>query len=350
MIDILNLSYIYPPVVPKASPVVALDNISLHIPAGKCIAITGANNCGKTTFCLAIGLGVHFSAGKLTGTIHVDRNNLGIVFQSPMGQLFNATIEDEIAWGLENIGLPPAEIEQRIDEVLAMVHLEHLPRDRVPHSLSGGEQKKLILAAVLALRPKILILDEPSAGLSPQARLDMITVLKNLRETQGVTILLAEKDSEVIVALADEIIVLDKGAIVKKGKELSSRHCEGALLRPKQSILNILKRKNGLPRPAKSAGLAMTTSENIAIEFKNLHFSYDTQPILKNINLNIPQGQFVALLGDNGVGKTTLSRLIIGLLRPKNGLIRILGENTAQQTTGQLAKKIGLAFQDPELQ
>ena len=101
-----------------------------------------------------------------------------------------------------------------------MVHLEHLPRDRVPHTLSGGEQKRLVLAAVLALRPKVLILDEPSAGLSPKARLDMIKVLKHLRKTQGVTILLAENDHEVMTALADEIIVLEKGRILNPSESL----------------------------------------------------------------------------------------------------------------------------------
>jgi energy-coupling factor transport system ATP-binding protein len=330
MIDIVNLSYVYKSVVPNGLPIIALDKVSLHVPAGKCLAITGANDCGKTTLCLATGLGMPFAHGTLAGSIHVDGHNMcavtpgslahliGIVFQDPLGQLFNATIVDEIAWGLENSGLPSPEITERVREALAMVHLDYLAPDRAPHTLSGGEQKRLALAAVLALRPKVLILDELSGGLSPKARIDMVNVLKNLRDKHGVTILLAENDPSVIAALADEIFVLGKGNRIAESRDRGTK--------------------------------CRSENKNLAIECEQLSFAYESNVILNDIHLAIPTGQFFGLIGENGSGKTTLSRLIMGLLRPQKGQIRIFNENTEKQTVGQLAKKIGFAFQNPELQ
>jgi energy-coupling factor transporter ATP-binding protein EcfA2 len=134
---------------------------------------------------------------------------VGLLFQEPEAQLFNATVEAEVAWGLENLGLPVAEIWDRLDEVLGLFHLEHL-RQRSPGELSGGEKKRLALASVLAMRPPVLVLDEPMGGLDPAGRSEVLDALSELRRHQATTIIMTESDPEAAAAFADHIIVLQK--------------------------------------------------------------------------------------------------------------------------------------------
>jgi energy-coupling factor transporter ATP-binding protein EcfA2 len=132
---------------------------------------------------------------------------VGLLFQEPEAQLFNATVEAEVAWGLENLGLPVTEIRARLDEVLALFRLEHI-RQRSPGELSGGEKKRLALASVLAMRPPVLILDEPMGGLDPAGRSQVLDALSRLRRHQATTIVMTESDPEAVAAFADRLVVL----------------------------------------------------------------------------------------------------------------------------------------------
>lgn len=395
MIVVDGLRFSYPPVMAGGDSVRVLDNISFEIREGASMAVTGASGCGTTTLCMAVaGLAPRLTGGRIAGRITVGRRDvqaeppgaladlLGIGLEDPAGQLFNPTVADEIGWGLENLGVLPAEMPERIAQALALVRLGDLPLDQPPESLSGGQQRRLALAAALALEPKVLILDHPSGGLSPLARAELVATLRDLRATQALTILFAENDPDVIAALADDVLILDGGRIAAKGTPgevypaLDRRRFPGISLPPAGVFAHeINNRRNGSAQPLtcltlgsaleqvsgyRLNGLPSSTAptpetlpvraEN-AIQFEHVSFAYQAdRPVLRDLTLEIPCGQFVAITGDNGAGKTTLSRHLIGLLSPVEGRVLVLGDDISGKKTSALAHQIGFAFQNPELQ
>jgi energy-coupling factor transport system ATP-binding protein len=392
VICVENLCYTYPPILPAGNPLVALNNLSFEVAAEECLAVTGPNGCGKTTLCLAIaGLAPRLTGGKLSGRILVAQQDvqaapigaladrIGLVLQDPTGQLFNPTIEEEVAWGLENLGLPAGEIGERIEWALRAVGLGGLPRERPPQTLSGGQQKRLVLAATLALRPAVLLLDEPSSGLAPVGRAEMIAALHDLRKSQNLTILLAESDPDVIAQLADRVLVLDNGNLVREGSPQqiylapdiplhhgmrppsasqfaaevnSKRGFNLTCLTFEQAIEQVRHYPLNTPPSQRSSPADLwPRPSDPAIELDHLTFAYTpSRPVLHDLSLIIPRGQFAVLSGDNGAGKTTLAKHLIGLLRPTSGRVLINGTDTTGQSVGQLARQVGFAFQNPEMQ
>jgi energy-coupling factor transporter ATP-binding protein EcfA2 len=389
MISVESLTYTYPPLIPGQPWSKALDGLSLHVKAGTCAAITGPNNSGKTTLCLSVaGLAPRLTVGQLSGRILVNGQDvqkappgalsdlIGLVLQDSSGQLFNPTVEAEIAWGMENLGVPPVEMRRRIDWALGAVGLTDLPRSQPPQTLSGGQQKRLALAAALALKPKTLILDQPAGGLAPAARAEMITVLRDLRNSENLAILLTENDPAVIAALADRVYILDQGRFTASGtprEVFGSRPYPGITLPPagqfvaalnghRRAALNCLTVEEVageirpiIPSGPESAKPPAMVAENIAgsppaVEVTGVSFAYDQQPVLHDLDLAIPSGQFAVLTGDNGAGKTTLSKHLIGLLRPAAGSVKLFGEDIADRPIGQIARQVGFAFQNPEVQ
>lgn len=229
-----GLRFAYPALAAAAAAPWVIDHLDLSIQRGEWVAVMGANDAGKTTLCLLLaGLAPHLTGGHMEGRILVAGRDtrdhpppalvdtVGMLFQEPEAQLFNATVEAEVAWGLENLGLPVEEIRSRIDHVLATFHLGHA-RHRPPGRLSGGEKKRLALASVLAMRPDILILDEPMGGLDPIGRQGLLTALSQLRQHGSATIVMTESDAEAVAAFADRLLVLHRppsggGRIVLEG-------------------------------------------------------------------------------------------------------------------------------------
>lgn len=378
--------------------IVVLEGVSLEVAPGHCLAVTGASGNGKSTLCLAVaGLAPRLTHGRWAGTLRIaDRDPqaeppgaladvLGIVMQDPAGQVFNPTVAEEIAWGLGNLGIPRAAMPPRIEQALALVGLEHLPWDQHPRTLSGGEQKRLALAAALALSPRVLILDEPSGGLSPLGRSEMAAVLRRLRTESQLAILLAESDPSVIAALADEVALLSEGRFVHQapprafyasldpashpGVALplglhfarSLTQMGGPAISPLSATeaaeqvraWQAARRPSGtrITEATEPSGANMPASHEPALEVTDLTFAYSpARPVLHNLSLQIPRGQFAALTGENGAGKTTLARHLIGLLRPSAGEVRVLGQEIAPLSVGQIARMVGFAYQNPELQ
>jgi energy-coupling factor transporter ATP-binding protein EcfA2 len=231
-ISVEGLRFAYPPLAPDGPAPWVIDGLDLHVGPGEWLAVMGASDSGKTTLCLLLAsLAPHLTGGTMEGRVIIAgqdtchhpppalADTVGLLFQEPEAQLFNPTVEAEVVWGLENLGLPVAEIRARADEMLALLALAHA-RDRAPSELSGGEKKRLALASVLAMRPAVLILDEPMGGLDPVGRHQVLAALSDLRrreQNQPVTILMTESDPEAVAAFADRLAILSEGRIALEG-------------------------------------------------------------------------------------------------------------------------------------
>lgn len=224
-----GVRFAYPPLATGETAPWVFDGLELCISSGEWVAVMGASDAGKTTLCLLLaGLAPHLTGGTLEGRIVVAGRDIqahqppdladtvGLLFQEPEVQLFNPTVETEVAWGLENLGLPVAEIRGRVNEMLALMRLEHA-RQRPPATLSGGEKKRLALASVLVMHPRILILDEPMGGLDPAGRHEILDALAKLRRDSSTTIVMTESDPEAVSAFADHLVVLHQGRIALEG-------------------------------------------------------------------------------------------------------------------------------------
>jgi energy-coupling factor transporter ATP-binding protein EcfA2 len=217
-----GLRFAYPPLSPGTEAPWVLDGLDLEVQPGEWLAVMGASDVGKTTLCLLLaGLAPHLTGGRVEGRVLIAgrdtqrhrppvlADTVGLVFQEVEAQVFNPTVEAEIAWGLENLGLPPAEIRARVDAALALLRLERLRR-RAPDGLSGGEKKRVALASVLAMQPAVVILDEPLGGLDPVGREEVLAALSTLRRDQAAAIVMAESDPEAVAAFAHRLIVLER--------------------------------------------------------------------------------------------------------------------------------------------
>lgn len=223
-IEINGLSFTY-----SGSDTKVLDDISLFIPQGAFVGLVGPSGCGKTTLARCLnGLIPHFHPGDLEGSVIVQGLNsqehqahelaqkVGLVFQNPENQLVAPTVERELAFGPENLGVPRDEIRQRVETLLNQNNLLEL-RDKAPYELSGGEQQRVAIAAILALEPDILVLDEPTANLDPLSAYEILKLIAKLNQEMKITVLLIEHRLELVLPLIQELIVLDNGKILMRG-------------------------------------------------------------------------------------------------------------------------------------
>jgi energy-coupling factor transport system ATP-binding protein len=227
IIKVEGLSYQYATAEKKA-----LKEISFQIYPGEYVAIMGPSEAGKTTLCLSLnGIIPHMMMGEKEGRVLVEGRDteetevremaktVGMVFDNPEYQLTQLTVLDEVAMGLENLGIPYEEMFPRIEEALEIVDLKGLPGiyDRAPSQLSGGQQQRLAIAAALAMYPKILVLDEPTSNLDPIGKQEVFSVLRRLNQEKGMTIIIAEHEVEVIAEYADRLVILNEGNLITTG-------------------------------------------------------------------------------------------------------------------------------------
>jgi len=211
----------------------AVDDVNLKITKGQRVAILGPNGAGKSTLLLLLGGLIEPSEGnvKVCGlqakgkTLTGIRQHVGIVFQHPDDQLFCPTLWEDVAFGPTNLGLSETEIESRVKEALDIVGMAGY-ENKAPHHLSLGQKRKAAIATVLAMRPEILLFDEPTANLDPKSRFELIKFLNKLHETKGITMILALNDMDLALALSDKAYVLEKGKIIAEGttREISLNH------------------------------------------------------------------------------------------------------------------------------
>lgn len=227
-VRIVDLSYAYPNDSGRENED-ALDHIDLDIKKGEFVSIMGRTGAGKTTLCLALnGIIPHSTGGRFHGDVWIDGINtrtvsvpeladkVGVVFQDPKSQLFCSTVGEELAFGLENKGMPAERIDRQIKKSLGLVGMNDYA-GRSPAQLSGGQKQRVAIAAMLAMEPEILILDEPTSDLDPEGTREVFRIVRRLKEEKSITIIMAEHESDQIAAFSDRVVVLDNGRIVMDG-------------------------------------------------------------------------------------------------------------------------------------
>jgi len=240
----------------------SIMDVNLSIDEGEFIILTGPSGCGKTTLCRCLnGLIPHFYHGRLEGEISVMgldvkshstqelAQHVGLVFQNPENQLFSLTVERELAFGPENLGLPRRETRRRVEWAMRKLNLQGI-RDRPPYELSGGQQQKVAIASILTMQPKIIVLDEPTSFLDPKSAVELLSIISNLNKELDMTVILVEHRLDLASSYADRVIVMDEGTVAASGppsqvySEESRRRGVGV---PKVSILFNKLRSAGIP-------------------------------------------------------------------------------------------------------
>jgi len=390
IVEIRDLHYSYP-----NARAQALRGVDLTVDEGEFILLTGPSGCGKTTFCRCLnGLIPHFYHGELEGEITVTglstrenstaklAQNVGLIFQNPDNQIFALTVEKDVAFGLENLGIPKELMLKDIDWALEKTGISHL-RERGTHELSGGQKQRLSIASILAMRPKLLVLDEPTSFLDPLGAIRIFKVLEALNRDHGITIILIEHRVDLASQYVDRVILVSDGRILRTGTPeevftLEETRLTGVGI-PK--ILELSKRLNqrGLafePLPLSPDSFIEQLERNIPpmdvrrvkktvvqdlegftgehnmspiIRVEDVSYTYPSGvQALNGVSLTIHKGEFVAIMGENGAGKTTLVKHFNGLLRPQEGRIMVDGVDVSQVSVASLSRKVGLVFQNPD--
>jgi energy-coupling factor transporter ATPase len=257
IIETKNLTYTYPGVT-KTS----ISGVSIKVEKGEFVLITGPSGCGKTTLCRCFnGLIPHFYQGELKGEItvagmdtrkhqtHAMAKSVGLVFQNPENQLFALSVEKDVAFGLENIGVPREEMRKRVEWALKLTSVYDL-RERSPHEVSGGQQQRVAIAAVLAMQPEIIVLDEPTSFLDPLSAEKIFDVIHELNKKLGITVVLVEHRLDLTAKYANHIIIMDEGKVCFDGNPRKILSTEETRLIgvgiPKATLLYQILRKEGM--------------------------------------------------------------------------------------------------------
>jgi len=373
----------------------AIDEINIDIEPGQFIAILGHNGSGKST------LAKHMNAilTPTGGTMWVDgkntkdeeniwdvRQTAGMVFQNPDNQIIGTVVEEDVGFGPENLGVPTADIWQRVEESLSAVGMIEY-RHHSPNKLSGGQKQRVAIAGVVAMRPKCIVLDEPTAMLDPNGRKEVLRTVEELRKREKVTVILITHYMEEVVG-ADRVIVMDKGHVVLEGtaREVFSQVellKEYRLDVPQVTLLAYELRKKGYSIPegiltteelltalsqykkadaktqvlGNEAKKALSNAGEPLLKVDHINYIYSPgnafeKHALKDISLDIYEGEFVGIIGHTGSGKSTLIQHLNGLIKATDGAIYYKGENIygEKYNLRELRNNVGLVFQYPEHQ
>jgi energy-coupling factor transporter ATP-binding protein EcfA2 len=266
-----NLSFTY---VGANTP--SMENVSLSIEKGEFVILTGPSGCGKTTFCRCLnGLIPNFYSGEVRGDLFVDDINvngkstaelskhIGFVFQNPENQLFSLSVERDVAFGLENLGIPREEALERVNWAMKSTGIENL-REKAPYELSGGQQQRAAIAGVLAMKPSIIVLDEPTSFLDPRSAEDIVGVIAKLNQELQLTTLLVEHRLDIVSRYANRVIVMDKGKVALDGPPEAVYGDQARLIGiglPKVTTLFHLLRRDGFPIATNPITVEQASSE-----------------------------------------------------------------------------------------
>lgn len=370
-----------------------LNNLNIKIDKGEFVGLMGRTGSGKTTSLMLLnGLIPHFFEGEFQGNVIANTMNtlryriqtlarfICLVMQDPETQIFGITVEKDVAFGPSNLSYGVEKIQELVKKSLKAVGLEGYEK-RITAELSGGEKQRLAIAGVLAMEPEILVLDEPTSELDPVGRREIYKFLSQLRKNEDLTILISGHDSEEMLEYTDRILVMENGTIAWDGKpeklfsDIAATEKFGIRAPQAAEINNYFIEKQVMPKePAFVDGEKLaqylinnfdindtninispnnevSKNKNVVIETHELCFTYTKANMaLNNINIKIHKGEFVALIGKNGAGKTTFSKHLNGLLKPTAGHILINGRDIKGISTSILSNEVGYVFQNPDHQ
>jgi len=350
----------------------ALHNASLSIADGAFTLVIGASGSGKSTLLRAInGLVPHFTGGSVFGRVTTNgvdpialgpqqmSAHVGFVFQNPDAQFVTDRVEDEIAFTLENAALPRQKMSIRVEEALDLLELSHLRRRRID-TLSGGQRQRAAIASAIALRPRILVLDEPTSQLDPKSADDVLQALLRLNHDLGLTIVLSEHRLERVAPFADQVVQLAgpyEPIVVGTARDVLAT----AQLAP--AVVRVARRMRWAPLPlsvkegrAFAARMRITAAPRrahvrdgaaVLIEARAVEAGYGATRALHEASLTLRRGEIVCMLGRNGSGKSTLLKCLIGLVRPTHGRITIDGRDTSRMSIAEAARSVAYVPQDP---
>lgn len=360
------------------APAPALVDTHVHIPEGELCLVVGETGSGKTTLLQTInGLVPHFTGGTLNGRVLVDGRDthdyppreladiVGIVLQDPMSGFVTDVVEDELAYGMESLGIPAQVMRKRVEETLDLMGLADL-RDRPLLSLSGGQRQRVAIGSVLTSHPRVLVLDEPTSALDPGAAEEVLAALQRLVHDLGLTVVMAEHRLERVVQYADRIVVVESGAPPRVGTP--AEMMADSPVAPPVVQLGRLAGWQPLPTTVRDArraasglrerlervrGLedlpATTTAatQRPVLECDALQVAYGSVLALAGADITVSSGEVLALMGRNGAGKSTLLKAAVGMVPVGGGRVRVDGFDPAQLHGRELVATVGFVPQEP---
>lgn len=371
MIDLEQVTVTYP-----GATRPALADVDLHVPEGELCLVVGRTGSGKSTLLRTVnGLVPHFTGGTLSGRVTVAGRDtarhppreladvVGVVGQDPTDGFVTDVVEEELAYGMESLGLPPDVMRRRVEEVLDLLGLAEL-RDRALTTLSGGQRQRVAIGAVLTVHPSVLVLDEPTSALDPPAAEEVLAALQRLVHDLGITVLLAEHRLERVVQYADRLVHVPGGGVPLQIGEPASLLATTPVAPPVVELGRLAgwdplpltirdARRHAAPLRAHLQDLTPPTAaarpapgEQVAVTCE-LTVRYGPIPALRDVDLSLHRGEVVALMGRNGSGKSTLLRALTGVVRPDGGAVRVGGHEPAALRPRQLIRQVGLVPQEP---
>ncbi len=351
-----NLSFQY-----RTRPEPAIQNISLELKPGEMLLIAGSSGCGKTTLARCInGLIPRSYRGKREGRVLLHGKDVaemqiadvaqivGTLLQDPERQIVASNVYNEIAFGPENLGLPRAEILERVEKAMKRLKIEDL-RDRETFNLSGGEKQKVALAGLLAMNPSILLLDEPLASLDPASAYEALDVFRSLAEEGKTVVLVEHRVEDAIAARPDRMLYMEAGQVKYLGSidDLPTEIDHHEVKLPAEWVVKRVKQMDEKVDKAEPVQKAEKGEPLVLFEDVDFRYSDDTPLILQNLNLTIYRGDLIGVIGPNGSGKSTLVKHAIGLLKPTKGRVLVEGKDTRTMSVAQIARVLGFVFQSP---
>ena len=332
----------------------ALREISLCADSGEFLLLTGPSGSGKSTLLRCLnGLIPHTLPGRMSGSVWVYGTDtreqpvaklaerVGFVFQNPGTQLFNLTVWDELLFAPRNAGLSAGEAEERARWALEAVGVTHLEGRRLD-TLSGGEKQCVAIASVLALRPSLLVLDEPTAHLDVNGARRVLDSITHLCREEGLSVVLGEHRTGAVGQRADRLLILNRGCLLADGPT-AEVFAQRELIRS----LGIRRPADEPEQPWEALIGEQLPDKGVPplVEVRGVEAGYGKHRVLRGVDLTLYPGEIVALVGDNGAGKTTVARLLAGLLTPENGQVMVKGRKPRPGSGG-----VGLVLQNPMTQ
>ena len=363
----------------------ALSDVSFSVSEGDFVVVVGPSGAGKSTLLRSLnGLVPHFTGGTFSGRLIVDGlepvvvgpqrmcRHVGFVFQDPEAQFVMDRVEDEIAFALENAAMAPQEMRSRVEEVLGLLELAPV-RGRALATLSGGEKQRVAIAAALALRPRVLVLDEPTSQLDPQSAEDVLTAVARLNAEAGLTIMLAEHRLERVLSFANRVIFVPGGSapiiagrprdvvglialappVSKLGRALGWSPLPVTLeeARPFANRANRSATSGDvetvMPTAPNLVGDAEHTSSTAYLVAESLDVAYTGLRAVSSVSLTLSRGEVTVLMGRNGAGKSTLLKSLVGLVRPEHGQVRLGGRDITAAPVAEICRDVAYLPQDP---